>query len=254
MIAKKKTERDILEEGGARLARHLKELARLVKPGVYVKTLEDEARSRVLKDGDELAFLGYTERRGGSPYPSGLCVSVNDVIVHSPAGENTQVFKEGDVVSLDFGIRHRGLYTDSAVTIIAGSPAKEDERLVRGTKEALEAGIAEAIVGNTTGHIGEAVERIATQYGFGFPRNLGGHGVGRVIHEEPHIHNFGKAGDGSPLVLNMVIAIEPMMTLGGGELVLDSDGHSYRTRDGSRSAHFEHTVLVTRAGPKVLTA
>ena len=253
MIAKKKTERDILREGGARLARHLIALTCLVKPGLSVKALEDEARARVLKDGDELAFWGSTEGRGGNPYPSGLCVSVNDTIVHSPAGKSAYVLKEGDVVSLDFGIKHRGLYTDSAVTVIAGTGDKEDVRLIRGTREALEAGIGEAMIGNTTGHIGEAVERVATKYGFGFPRNLGGHGVGRAVHEDPHIHNFGKAGEGSTLVEHMVIAIEPMMTRGSGELVLDSDGHSYKTRDGSRSAHFEHTVLVTKAGPKVLT-
>ena len=129
----------------------------------------------------------------------------------------------------------------------------EDEKLLQGTQEALAAGIAEAKVGNTTGDIGHAVEEIAEKYGFGFPRNLSGHGVGREVHEEPHVPNFGEPGQGVKLVENMVIAIEPMMTLGTGELFVDKDGYSYRTKDGSNTAHFEHTVLITKNGPEILT-
>ena len=254
MIAKTKEEIAILREGGKRLARHVRMLSEMVVPGVSSAELEAKAREMVAADGDEMAFLGYKGKRDKEGFPSGLCVSVNDVIVHSPAGQNGSIFKEGDVVCLDFGIRHGGLYTDHAVTVIAGDAASpNDEELLRGTKEALAVGIAAARVGNTTGDIGCAVEEVAKKYNFGFPRNLSGHGVGKEVHEEPHVPNFGEPGKGVPLVENMVIAIEPMMTLGSGELYVDADGHSYRTKDGSRTAHFEHTVLITKNGPEILT-
>lgn len=253
MIAETKEELAALREGGKRLARHLEELSQLVRVGITPRDLEKKAREMVAQDGDELAFYGYKSRRGEEPYPSGLCVSVNDTIVHSPASESGVLLQEGDVVCLDFGIKHKGLYTDHAVTVIVGKGSPEDERLLEGTKKALLAGIAEARVGNTTGDIGAAVEAVAQEYGFGFPRNLSGHGVGKKVHEEPHVPNFGKRGEGTALVEGLVIAIEPMMTLGSGELYVDADGHSYRTKDGSRTAHFEHTVLITKNGPEILT-
>ncbi len=254
MIATTKYEVEILREGGRRLARHVRTLAKMVTPGISSAELEAKAREMVAYDADEMAFFGYKGKKDKDGFPSGLCVSVNDVIVHSPAGQNGKVIEEGDVVCLDFGIRHRRLYTDHAVTVIAGyAKSPDDEKLLRGTEEALAAGIAAARVGGTTGDIGFAVEQVAEKYGFGFPRNLSGHGVGRQVHEEPHIPNFGKQGEGEKLVEGMVIAIEPMMTLGSGELYIDKDGHSYRTKDGSRTAHFEHTILVTKNGPEILT-
>ncbi len=254
MIAKTKEEIEILREGGHRLARHVRILGEMVAPGVTARELEEKAREMVKADGDLLAFFGHTERKRDTPYPSGLCVSINDVIVHSPASDNGSVVREGDVVCLDFGIKHKGLYTDHAVTVIAGTKHDpHDEELVRGTYEALVAGIKEARVGNTTGDIGYAVEKIAHKYNFGFPRNLSGHGVGLKIHEEPHVPNFGEQGKGVKLEEGLVIAIEPMMTLGSGDLYIDEDGYSYRTKDGSRTAHFEHTVLVTKNGPEILT-
>ncbi len=254
MIAKTKEEIEILREGGRRLARHVRILSEMVAPGVTTLALEEKAREMVKAEGDQLAFLGYTDRKNNPPYPSGLCVSINAVIVHSPAGVNGEMIHDGDVVCIDFGIKHKGLYTDHAVTVIAGSKRDpHDEELVRGTYEAIVAGIKEARVGNTTGDIGYAVEKIAEKYNFGFPRNLSGHGVGLKVHEEPHVPNFGEPGKGVKLVENLVIAIEPMMTLGSGELYVDGDGHSYRTKDGSRTAHFEHTIIVTKNGPEILT-
>ena len=253
MIAKSQQEIEILREGGKRLAGHVQYLASLVKPGIIPKELEAIARERVKTDGDELAFFGYGGKRE-VPFPSGLCLSVNDFIVHCPASEYDAPIAEGDVVCLDFGIKHKDLFTDHATTIIAGTPkSKEDEKLVAGTFEALTIGIQAALLGNTTGDIGYAVEQVAKKYGFGFPRNLSGHGVGTKIHEEPHVPNFGEQGKGEKLVEGLVIAIEPMMTLGSGELVIDEDGHSYRTKDGSRTAHAEHTVLITKNGPEILT-
>jgi methionyl aminopeptidase len=254
MIAHTDGEREILREGGKRLARHLRILSDLVKPGATSAELEACARKMVKAEGDELAFLGYGGGKGKPGFPAGLCVSVNDIIVHSPANENEAVFQEGDIVCLDFGIKHKGLFTDHAVTVIVGKAKNaDDERLVKGTYEALAAGIAAAQVGNTTGDIGHAVERVAKKYNFGFPRNLSGHGVGLKVHEEPHVPNFGVPKGGEKLVENLVIAIEPMMTLGSGDLYIDKDGHSYRTRDGSRSAHAEHTVLITKNDPEILT-
>ncbi len=254
MIAKTQEEIEILREGGRRLAKHLRILSAMVAPGVTGRALEDKAREMVKADGDLLAFFGHIEGKRDTPYPSGLCLSVNDVIVHSPASENGVVIRDGDIVCLDFGIKHRGLYTDHAVTVIAGTKRDpHDEELVHGTYEALAAGIREARVGNTTGDIGYAVQKVAEKYNFGYPKNLSGHGVGIKVHEEPHVPNFGEPGRGVKLQEGLVIAIEPMMTLGSGELFIDDDGHSYRTCDGSRTAHAEHTIIVTKDGPEILT-
>jgi len=254
MIAKTQEEIDILREGGKRLARHVRILSEMVKPGITGAELEAKAREMVEAEGDELAFYGYGSGKKGDTFPSGLCFSVNDTIVHCPASESTEPLKEGDVVCLDFGIKHKGLFTDHAVTVIVGK-AKDphDEELLRGTIEALAVGIAQAKVGNSTGDIGYAVQKIAEKYDFGYPRNLSGHGVGKKVHEEPHVPNFGEPGKGEKLVEGLVIAIEPMMTLGSSDLYIDKDGHSYKTKDGSNSAHFEHTVLITKNGPEILT-
>ncbi len=253
MIARSKEEIAALREGGRRLAAHVRALSAMVRPGITGKELEDAARKMVEKDGDTPAFLGYRDSKDKIGYPSALCLSINDAIVHAPAGGNPTI-QEGDIVCLDFGIKHKGFFTDHAVTVIAGKPQSEkDEVLLKGTKEALAAGIAKARVGNTTGDIGYAVELVAEKYNFGFPRNLSGHGVGNAVHEEPHVPNFGAEGKGEVLVEGLVIAIEPMMTLGSGDLYIDKDGYSYRTKDGSRTAHFEHTVLITKKGPEILT-
>jgi methionyl aminopeptidase len=254
MIATTKEQIEILREGGRRLARHVRIISEMVKPGVTSAELEKHAREMVEKDGDTPAFLGYKGRRDEHPYPAALCVSVNDVLVHSPASENNMLIEEGDVVCVDFGIRHRGLFTDHATTVIAGKKHNpEDLRLVRGTYEALMLGIDAAWMGNMTGDIGYAVERFAKKNGFGYPKNLSGHGVGAKVHEEPYVPNFGAPGSGEELVEGLVIAIEPMFTLGSGELYVDDDGHSYRTKDGSRAAHSEHTVIITAEGPEILT-
>jgi len=252
MIVQNQEEIDILREGGRRLARHLHILGEMTKPGVTGLDLENKAREMVAADGDDLAFIDYPSGKHGEKFPTGLCFSVNDIIVHAPA--NDYEIQDGDVVCLDFGIWHKGLVTDHAITVIAGTPkSPEDVRLVKGTFEALKMGIVQAKVGNTTGDIGAAVEKFAKQQKFGYPKNLSGHGVGREIHEDPHVPNFGTPGEGEKLVEGLVIAIEPMFTLGTGDLFVDKDNFSYRTKDGSRSAHAEHTILVTANGPEILT-
>jgi methionyl aminopeptidase len=254
MIAKTQAEIDALREGGRRLATYLNELKAMVKPGVTARELEDRALELIASGGDEPAFKGHKDRKTDKPYPSALCISVNDVIVHSPASDNGVVIKEGDVVKLDFGIKHKGLYTDHAHTVIAGTKRDpDDEKMIRLAYEALEAGIAAAKIGNTTGDIGHTVEEIARKNKLGYPKNLSGHGVGKKVHEEPHVPNFGARGGGEKLVEGLVIAIEPMFTRGSGELYIDKDGYSYRTKDKSRTAHVEHTVLITQDGPEILT-
>lgn len=253
MIARAPEEMAALREGGRRLASALQTLKAMVRPGLSTQALEDCAREIVTAKGDTLAFLGYKTGRGTKPYPAALCVSVNDFIVHGVPNENPIVITEGDVVSLDFGIKHEGLYTDSALTVIAGKGSPEDETLARAVHEALFAGIAKARVGNTLGDIGHAVESVAEQYGFGYPTVLCGHGVGKRLHEEPNVLNWGEPGEGERIVEGLVIAIEPMFMHGSGDVVLDKDGHSYRTKDGSRAAHAEHTILVTSSGPEILT-
>jgi methionyl aminopeptidase len=253
MIARTQEDIDILREGGKRLARHMRELCKMVKPGVAAADLEKAALAMIAADGDKPAFLHYRPSKYDTPYAAALCISINDAIVHGLAGVSDYVIQDGDVVSLDCGIQHRGLFTDHAATVIAGTARPEDAALVRSTNEALAAGIAAARVGNTTGDIGYAVEQVAKKYFFGYPKNLAGHGVGMAVHEEPMIPNFGSPRTGSRLVEGQVIALEPMMTLGTGQVFVDKDGWTYRTKDGSRTAHAEHTVLVTKDGPEIIT-
>lgn len=254
MIAKTQEEIEILREGGKRLAQTVQALSEMVKPGITGKELEDAAKEMVEGRGDELAFADYPSGKNGELFPGGLCLSINDVIVHSPAATFGAVIEDGDVVTLDFGIKHRGLFTDHAATVIAGTARDpHDEELVRAAYEALQLGIDQARVGKTTGDIGYAVQQIAERHNFGYPRNLSGHGVGRAVHEEPHVPNYGEPGKGEKLVEGLVIAIEPMFTLGSSDLYIDKDGFSYRTKDGSRAAHAEHTVIVWKDGAEILT-
>jgi len=254
MIVKTKEELDALREGGRHIARHLSELAKMVKPGATALQLEMRARELCDEDGDNAILLGYKYDKNRPAYHSALCVSVNDTIVHSPAADNGAVFQDGDIVSIDFVIKHGEYCLDSAVTVIAGRPkSSEDQELLAAAHEALEAGIATARTGNTTGDIGHAVEEVAKRYKLGFPKNLSGHGIGKSIHELPHVPNFGEPGEGEELKEGMVITVEPMFTLGSGELFIDADGHGYKTKDGSRAVHVEHTIIVRSDGGEILT-
>lgn len=253
MIAKTDTDKEILREGGRRLARAMNILAEMVTPGLAVADLENRAKELIKEFGDESAFYNYPSGKRGERFPGVLCVSINDAVEHGPAAIMDYVIQDGDIVSLDFGIIHRGLFTDHGKTVIAGAPRPEDARLLQGTQEALGAGIAVAKAGATTGDIGYAVEQVAKKYGFGFPKILAGHGVGASVHEDPQIPNYGTRGSGARLTEGEVIAIEPMMTLGKGDLYIGKDNFTYRTRDGSRSAHFEHTVIITANGAEILT-
>jgi methionyl aminopeptidase len=250
-----KTEKEIevLRECGKRLAHVLDELEKAVCPGVSTKDLDNLAEKLIRATGDTPAFLGYQPYGADFPYPGTLCVSVNDEIVHG-IGKEDHVLKEGDIIGLDLGMIHNGLITDSARTVAVGKISEPAQKLLDATKKSLEIGIAVAKAGAYSGDIGYAIERFAKPLKYGIVRELGGHGVGRQVHEEPYIPNYGtRKGVGVKLKPGMVIAIEPMLNIGKRGIVLDKDGYTYRTADRSLSAHFEHTVLITKDGTEILT-
>lgn len=250
-----KTEKEIetLREGGRRHAQILALLAKAVKPGVTTQSLEDMATRLIAEGGDTAAFLNYKPYGAKRPYPASLCVSINDEIVHGIPNEGEKILREGDIVSLDLGLVHKGMITDSAITVAVGKIDAESKALLTDTKKALMLGVKAARGGGHVGDIGAAIEGYAGPRGYGIVRELAGHGVGRHVHEDPYVPNYGEAGTGDELRPGMVIAIEPMLNLGTERIKLDKDGYTYRTADGSRSAHFEHTVLITEKGAEILT-
>ena len=262
-----KTEKEILvmADGGKILANILKELTKSVKPGITTKELDKLARELVFKFGVKPAFLNY----GG--FPAVLCTSVNEEIVHGVPSERK--LKEGDVLKLDMGVMHKGFNTDSAVTVLVGnSSIKKFQRLLGSesrskasgdysrklkllsvTKKSLEIGIKEARIGNRVGDIGFAIQKYVEGEGLNLVRDLVGHGIGRELHEDPQVPNYGKSGTGEKLKEGMVIAIEPMVVAGDWKIKDGDDGFTFKTKDGSLSAHFEHTVAIMEKGALVLT-
>jgi methionyl aminopeptidase len=198
--------------------------------------------------GGEAAFKGY------QGFPEVICISVNDEVVHGiPRAD--KIIAEGDIVGLDFGVKYKGMITDAAISVIIGKPKQQGHiRLVEDTKKALDIGIAAVHDRVRTGDIGFAVEQSLKHRRYGIVRDLVGHGVGHQIHEDPNIPNYGRANTGPWLDKNMTIAIEPMVTLGGDRVYIAKDGWTVRTADGSWSAHFEHTVLITEDGAEILTS
>ena len=254
MITIKKTEDiAILREGGKRHMEILRQVAAAVTPGATAASLNALAEKLIKENGDEAAFLGYTPKDTKRPYPASLCVSVNDEVVHGIPNEKEKILKEGDIVSLDLGLRHNSLITDAAITVPVGKIDATAEKLIETTKKALVIGIAAAHGGGHIGDIGEAIEKFVRPFGYGIVRDLAGHGVGYAVHEPPFVPNFGKKGKGKKLLPGMVLAIEPMLNEGTEKVVLDSDDYTYRTADGKRSAHFEHTIVITDSGAEVLT-
>lgn len=241
-----------LKDGGKRLAQILKAVRARVAPGVSAAELNKFALHEIESRGDTASFLNYKSKGARVGFPGALCVSINDEVVHG-VPHKEKIIKEGDVVSLDLGLIHEGLFTDTATTVAVGAISKEAQKLITVTEEALAVGIKAVKEGATTGDIGAAIEKFVTPYGYGIIRELAGHGVGYAVHEDPYIPNYGKQGEGVVLKAGMVIAIEPMLTLGGREIVLAEDKFTYKTKDTSLSAHFEHTVVVTPTGGVILT-
>jgi len=220
--------------------------------GVNLLELDALAHDMIRARGAESCYIDYHPSFGGSPFGKVICTSVNDAALHGLPHDYR--LQDGDVLSLDFAASVDGWVSDSAVTIIVGTPRPEDQRLIEVTSRALDAGIAAATVGNRIGDISAAIGDVAHAAGLKVNLDFGGHGVGTIMHGDPHIANDGRAGRGLPLRAGLVFAIEPWFMLGTKKLYTDEDGWTLRSADGSRAAHFEHTVAVTDNGPVVLSA
>jgi methionyl aminopeptidase len=245
VIIKTKEEIQAMAESGKILAKILKEVATQVKPGVTTDYLNKVAERLVFLYKAKPSFKGY------EGFPTALCSSVNEEIVHAvPSGRK---LKQGDIISLDMGVLYKGFHSDMAVTLPVGEASPEALRLIKTTKKALKRGIKKSRPGNTLGDLGNTIQRFIEGQGFGVVRDLCGHGIGRKLHEDPQILNFGKRGKGMELKEGMVICIEPMVTAGDYSIEESGDGYGYKTRDGSLSAHFEHTLAITQKGARVLT-
>ncbi|MBX4189181.1 type I methionyl aminopeptidase [Candidatus Parcubacteria bacterium] len=250
---KTKEDIEILREGGQRHAEILRALAEMVAPGVSTLILEEEALRLVKARGDKPAHLNYQPVGAPRPFPAVLCVSINDEIVHGIPNEAPRILNDGDIVSIDLSIIHKGLFTDSAITVPVGKIDDESRELLKVTREALDAGIKAAQPGRHIGDIGEAISDVVEKSRFSLAEDLVGHGVGFAVHEDPYVPNVGLSGEGEELRPGMVIAIEPMVNVGSGAIKPLKDGYTIKTRDGSRSAHFEHTVAILEKGNLVLT-
>jgi methionyl aminopeptidase len=245
IVRKSRAEVGRIAAAGAVLAGCLELLQSSVRPGVTTRELDRTAESYIRDHGGEPTFLGY------KGFPRSICASPNDMVVHGIPGR--YAVAEGDILSLDVGVTLDGYIADSAVTVAVGETGDEARRLMDVTRASLEAAIDQCRVGRRLGDVSYAVQEVVEAAGFSVVRSLVGHGVGRQMHEEPQIPNFGEPGRGPRLDEGMVFAIEPMVNAGGHDVFVGDDRWSIYTSDGSLSAHFEHTVAVTASGPKVLT-
>ncbi|MBI4348926.1 MAG: type I methionyl aminopeptidase [Elusimicrobia bacterium] len=236
----------LMREAGAIVAYTLRVLSEHAQPGVTTEELDKIAASEIAKKGAQPAFLHY---RG---YPKTLCVSVNEEVVHGIPRPD-KVLKAGDIVSLDFGVIVKGYFADAAVTVPVGKVAPNVLQLVEATKQSLEKGIDQMWPDKRLGDIAAAVQTHVESKGFSVVRSFVGHGIGRALHEDPPVPNFGRAGTGLRLAPGMVLAVEPMVNMGGHDVRILDDGWTAVTRDGKWSAHFEHTIAVTKDGPEILT-
>lgn len=244
---------DAIIVGGKRLGEVLERLIPFVVPGVSTEELNAYAMEWIEEKGDKASFHGYTPEGAPRPYPAALCVSVNEEVVHGIPNENPRILKDGDIVTLDCGLIHKGRFVDSALSLPVGNVEQRYLDLMSATQASLEAAIRVVMPGNHVGDIGAAVIDSVQDSPFGIVQELGGHGVGHAVHEEPYIPNVGDVGDGEELLEGMVIAIEPILVEGSPRVKLLKDGYTYVTKDGGRAAHFEHTMVVTSDGPRVVT-
>ena len=240
-----------LREGGKIIASVLREAASRALPGVKTIELDMLAEKIIREAGGRPSFKNYKTPDDKIPYPASLCVSINEEVVHGVPGE--RVLKDGDIVSLDLGMEYKGFYTDIAVTVSVGEASEQAKKLIETTKEALNLGIMAVKSEAFTGDVGYAIQSFAEKNGFNVIRKLVGHGLGRKAHESPEVPNFGLKRKGEILREGEVIAIEPMITAGRHDIYLDKDLWTWKTKDGSLSAHFEHTVIVTKNGTEIIT-
>jgi methionyl aminopeptidase len=254
IIYKSPDEVDNMRRAGRIVAGTIDRVVRAVRPGITTAELDAVAESYILEQGATPSFKGYGRTSGRAGFPASICASLNDEIVHGIPSPS-RIVAEGDLLSLDFGAIWEGFHGDAAVTVIVGEPpSAEAEKLVRVTEEALEAGISTIRPGGRLSDIGAAVQQVAEGAGFSVVREYVGHGIGRNMHEEPQIPNYGEAGRGIKLKPGLVVAVEPMVNVGGWETRVLADDWTVVTEDGSLSAHFEHTIAITDDGHEVLTA
>lgn len=247
MFTRVKTTSEIeaMRESGQMLAAVLKKIQQVATQGMSGKDVSVLCRQELQGFGAKASFLGY------QGFPDVICISLNDAVVHGIPNE--QQFKTGDIIGFDFGVTYKGMITDSALSLCIGTPNAEQKKLLELTERSMYAGIEQVKNGVRTGDIGAAVEKVLNSKKLGIVRDLVGHGVGHAVHEDPNVPNYGAKGTGHVLKAGMTIAIEPMATLGGDDVVLDRDGWTVRTADHSVAAHFEHTVLITLDGYEILT-
>lgn len=249
-----KSEDDLkyLRESGRRLGTIRNRLAAEAQPGVSTVDLDALGEELIRKGGDLPAFKDYKPTGAPSGFPNAVCISVNHELVHGAPAANPQTLKEGDIISIDIGLSHKGLITDTAMTVPVGDIPEETKTLLKVTKDSLWKGIGAATAGNRVGDIGYAVESFVGGR-YGIVDVLGGHGVGWDVHEDPHILNVGTPGTGMELLAGMVVAIEPMLNMGTKDVDIAPDGYTFVTKDGKLCAHFEHTIIITDGEAEVVT-
>lgn len=250
-IVNDKKDLENLRVSGKILVTVLETVACAVAPGRTTEQLNDIAEKELAANGGNPAFKGYQPDSSSIPFPASICISLNNEIVHGIPSQRK--IYEGDIISLDFGVEYKGMFTDCAITMPVGRIPQQTHDLLASTYKSLQAAIKTAKTGKKTGDIGHAVEERARAKKYGVIESLIGHGVGYAVHEDPQVPNYGRPGTGSELKENMVIAIEPMFTLGGKHVALASDGWTFVTADESLSAHFEQTIRITKNGAEIIT-
>ena len=251
---KSKEDVKLIASGGKAIGKILEQLAKAVKPGVTTLEIDQMAEDLIIKAGGRPAFKGYRGSRSEPPFPTTICACLNDELVHGIAKADT-ILKDGDIFTIDIGMERNGRFTDTAITVIVGDVSEEIKELLRVTKESLEVGIAAAKPGNTVADIGRAIEQyVKSQGDYGIVEALVGHGVGNAVHEEPAVPNYyDKSAEKWVLKPGVVIAIEPMISMGSHHVTTGPDGWTVVMKDGSLCAHFEHTVIITEKGNIVAT-
>ncbi|MCR5365968.1 MAG: type I methionyl aminopeptidase [Prevotella sp.] len=252
IFLKTEDEMTLMRRANQLVGQTLGELARHIKPGITTLQLDKIAEAFIRDHGATPTFKGFPNPYGG-PFPASICTSVNDVVVHGVPDDKT-ILRDGDIISIDCGTLLDGFCGDSCYTFCVGEVSEEVKGLLRTTKESLYKGIAQAVAGRHIGDISSAVQEHCEAQGYGVVRELTGHGIGRQMHEDPPVPNFGRRGNGTMLKASMCIAIEPMITMGKRDIWLDQDRWSIRTQDGKPAAHFEHTIAVRRGQAEILSS
>lgn len=242
---KNDSEIEKIQRAGRIVGNALKELQGLISPGISLLEIDKFAEEYAYKNKAKPAFKGYHS------YPASICLSVNNVVVHGIP--NKYVLNSGDIVGLDYGVELDGYFGDAAITVPVGSVSEEALNLLEVTRRSLEIGIEHAIIGSRIGDISYAIQQYVESFSYSVVRNFVGHGIGKKLHEEPPVPNYGQKGRGIKLEQGMVLALEPMVNIGSPETTILADGWTAVTKDGSLSAHFEHTIAITKSGPRILT-